>query len=163
MPSTGQYFHVDTSAITRLAQQLGGTAADRVVRNRLTTAMQRSTEHVAARARARIKHKSGLMGRSMKKRVTVNARTITGMVDNTARSSAGYFYPARVEFGRGPVHAKRAKMLRFTVGGQVFFRKSVGPAPAQHVMEFGLRDAEPLIVGEFARARDAIAADLERL
>ena len=30
--------------------------------------------------------------------------------------------------GRGPVTATRAKALRFVIGGQVFFRKSVGPA-----------------------------------
>lgn len=30
--------------------------------------------------------------------------------------------------GRGPVHAAPGKALRFKVGGQVLFRKSVGPA-----------------------------------
>ena len=40
-------------------------------------------------------------------------------------------YSRFVEYGRGPVVATEADALRFEIDGQVFFRKSVGPAPAQ--------------------------------
>ena len=36
--------------------------------------------------------------------------------------------------GRGPVHAKSGKSLRFMVGGKAVFRKSVGPAPARKMV-----------------------------
>jgi len=56
------------------------------------------------------------------------------------QTKAGYELQARapharwVEDGRGPVVAKRAKMLRFEVGGRVLFRKRVGPARARPFM-----------------------------
>ena len=40
-------------------------------------------------------------------------------------------YAKAIEYGRGPVVATEADALRFEIDGQVFFRKSVGPAPAQ--------------------------------
>ena len=40
-------------------------------------------------------------------------------------------YARYVEYGRGPVVATEADALRFEIDGRVFFRKSVGPAPAQ--------------------------------
>lgn len=36
--------------------------------------------------------------------------------------------------GRGPITAAPGKMLRFQVGGQTVFRKSVGPAPARKMV-----------------------------
>ena len=40
-----------------------------------------------------------------------------------------------LEKGRGPVTAKNAQALRFMIKGQVFFRKSVGPAKARPFVE----------------------------
>ena len=45
-----------------------------------------------------------------------------------AKSPLGVFYGFIVREGRGPVHAIKAKALHFFIGGQEFFRKSVGPA-----------------------------------
>lgn len=45
--------------------------------------------------------------------------------------------------GRGPVFAKKAKALRFKVGGVVVFRKSVGPAAANRYLTDNLPRALP--------------------
>jgi hypothetical protein len=47
-----------------------------------------------------------------------------------AQSPLGVFYGFIVREGRGPVKAIKAKALHFFIGGQEFFRKSVGPAAA---------------------------------
>lgn len=49
-------------------------------------------------------------------------------IRQAARSPEGVFYGYIVREGRGPVYAKNAKALHFFIGGQEFFRKSVGPA-----------------------------------
>ena len=51
-------------------------------------------------------------------------------IRQAARSALGVFYGFIVREGRGPVFATNAKYLHFFIGGQEFFRKSVGPAPA---------------------------------
>lgn len=53
------------------------------------------------------------------------------------RSRAGYSMP--VHQGRGPVTAKNAQALRFVIGGQQFFRKSVGPAKPNPYLFNGMR------------------------
>ena len=49
-------------------------------------------------------------------------------IRQAARSALGVFYGFIVREGRGPVYAKNVKFLHFFIGGQEFFRKSVGPA-----------------------------------
>jgi hypothetical protein len=49
-------------------------------------------------------------------------------IRQAARSPEGVFYGYIVREGRGPVYAKKAKALHFFIGGEEFFRKSVGPA-----------------------------------
>lgn len=49
-------------------------------------------------------------------------------IRQAATSPEGVFYGYIVREGRGPVVAKTAKALHFFIGGQEFFRKSVGPA-----------------------------------
>jgi len=49
-------------------------------------------------------------------------------IRQAARSALGVFYGFIVREGRGPVFAINAKALHFFIGGQEFFRKSVGPA-----------------------------------
>lgn len=51
-------------------------------------------------------------------------------IRQAARSALGVFYGFIVREGRGPVFAKNVKFLHFFIEGQEFFRKSVGPAPA---------------------------------
>ena len=47
-------------------------------------------------------------------------------IRQAAQSPEGVFYGYIVREGRGPVVAKTAKFLHFFIGGQEFFRKSVG-------------------------------------
>ncbi|MFA5429847.1 MAG: hypothetical protein WC329_01655 [Candidatus Omnitrophota bacterium] len=49
-------------------------------------------------------------------------------IRQAAKSVLGVFYGWIVRNGRGPVFAKKAKALHFFIGGEEFFRKSVGPA-----------------------------------
>lgn len=56
-------------------------------------------------------------------------------------------YATWVEHGRGPVHAKGSGFLRFEIGGQIFFRRSVGAAKAKPFMAptFPLMDDSNLV------------------
>ena len=65
-------------------------------------------------------------------------------------------YARYVEYGRGPVVATEADALRFEIDGQVFYRKSVGPAPAQPF----LRPALDMHRSELARN---IASEIRRV
>ena len=162
MPTTGQSFYIDTREITRLADGLGREAG-RTVRNELTTAMERSTQHVETAAKARVNNRTRNYIKSFIRQVKVGASGIVGLIDNRARSKTGFNYAVTLEFGRKAFGPIKAKALRFAIDGQTIFSKWVKAAPAQHILEFGLRDAAPRIDGEFAAARDRIAARLERL
>ena len=77
----------------------------------------------------------------------------------TARSEEGYPYPRAVEYGRGPVVAQDADMLRFETDGQVFYRKSVGPAPAQPFLRPSLQRHRSTLVENIAtELRRTVAA-----
>lgn len=154
-------FHIDIREITRLADGMSRESG-RITRNELTTAMDKSTKHVETAARARVNNKTGNYSRSFQRQTKVSASGVLGIITNAAKSATGFVYAGALEWGRGPVRAIKAKALRFEIGGRVIFAKSVGPAPAQHIMEFGLRDAEPRIQAEFIAAGDRIAARLER-
>jgi hypothetical protein len=163
MASTGQFFHIDIREITRLADGLGRESG-RIVRNELTTAMDRSNVHVKDAAIARHNRKSGGYAGAFKLQTKVSASGVLGLIDNIVRSKKGGFpYAVSLEFGRKAFSAVKAKALRFEIGGVTIFAKSVKAAPAQHLLEYGLRDATPRIEGEFAAARDRIAAKLERV
>jgi hypothetical protein len=142
-------FSIDFSQIRRIARQYQG--ADRVVMNELTTAMARSAEHARQAANSLIRHKTGRLARETDVRTNVFARRIEGIVRWLAP------YAKWVAYGRGPVVAKRAKALRFEIDGVIFFRKRVGPAPAQRFNERGLARAIPAIEGEFRAAMARIA------
>ncbi len=58
-------------------------------------------------------------------------------------------YAQYIEFGRGPVTAVNAKALRFIIGGEVIFRKSVGPMQAQPFVHDSLMAAETLFTNIF--------------
>lgn len=157
MPASS--FQIDIHEITRLADSLGRESG-RVVRNELTTAMDRSTTHVVASANARVNHKTHDYSRSFTRKTLVTESGVIGVVTNRAASASGFVYAATLEWGRRGFSAIKARALRFEIGGVVFFRKSVGPAPAQHILEYGANDALPSIDGEFAAARDRIATRL---
>jgi hypothetical protein len=150
-------FSIDISGVRELAQDFGGTAAVRIVMDELVTAGQRSGKHARDRANALLKHQSGKLGKSARISTRASGSAVNTVVEWTA------VHAQWVEFGRGPVVAKRAKYLHFFIDGQEFFRKRVGPAKAQKFTERGLQAAEALIVAEHQRAVDRAAAKLEAL
>ena len=75
--------------------------------------------------------------------ISIESEPGTRVVGPTARSEDGFYYPYVVNYGRGPIFARRAHALRFVIGGQVIFRKSVGPARGTHFVENTARVIEP--------------------
>lgn len=145
----GVQFAIDTSQIRALARKYQD--ADRVVMNELTTATARSAGHARDAANRLIRHKTGALAGSAEVRTNVFARKIEAVISWTARHAQW------VAFGRGPVVAKRARALRFEIDGVIFFRKRVGPAPAQHFHTRGLAQAIPAIEAEYRAAAARIA------
>ncbi|GAG24483.1 unnamed protein product [marine sediment metagenome] len=66
-------------------------------------------------------------------------------VRQAAQSALGVFYGFIVREGRGGVRAINAKALHFFIGGQEFFRKSVGPAEANPYHKRVLAQLKPQI------------------
>ena len=121
----------DTTEIRAFARQVQG--ADKIVMNELATAFDESGTLILSGARGNIHNKTGALSASGKSKTRVAATFVVTIVKFAAYRS-GFNYAAAVEWGRGPVFARRAKFLRFEIGGQVFFRKIVGPAKAQHFL-----------------------------
>lgn len=162
MATPSQGFFVDISELTKLGSKLG-QRGQIIVRNELTTAMDRSLVHVQTAANARVHHRSGNYSRSYRRRISVGANGIVGTISNVATSAAGFMYSRSLEWGRRGFSAIRAKALRFVINGEIIFRKSVGPAPAQHILEYGANDAMPRVYGEFDAAQTRVAARIETL
>lgn len=123
----------DTTEVRAFARTMNANA-DKIVMDELTTALDRGGTTILTRARGNINHWSGKLGRGGTKQTTVSARAIRVFIEFVAMNR-GFNYAQAVEFGRGPVVAKRARMLRFQLrDGTVLFRKRVGPAKAQHFL-----------------------------
>ena len=116
----------DTTEIRAFARQVQG--ADKIVMNELATAFDESGTLILSGARGNIHNKTGALSASGSSKTRVAATFVVTIVKFTAKHAKW------IEWGRGPVFARRAKFLRFEIGGQVFFRKSVGPAKAQHFL-----------------------------
>lgn len=158
-PVGSSAFSIDTTDLREFAREIGADV-DRIINVELSTAGKRSGQHARDRANERIRHKSRKLANSAKVRTASSAQSVTTTVEWKAINK-GFDYAVAVNFGRGPVVAKRAKALRFEVNGEIIFRKSVGPAPAQHFAEKGLQAAEPQIVAEHRAARDRIIRRIE--
>lgn len=113
----------DTTEIRAFARKFDG--AEKIVMDELSTAFSASGNDILAGARGNINNKTGELSGSGSSKTNVSARLIITVVRFTAKHAKW------VEWGRGPVVAKAGKMLRFEIGGQVLFRKRVGPAKAQ--------------------------------
>lgn len=74
----------------------------------------------------------------------------------TALSDEGFPYPTVAEYGRGPVTAKNRKYLRFYIGGEVFFRKSVAGFGGHHFVEDSREELESRIDESIYMALDQI-------
>ena len=161
-------FSIDVREVKKLADGLETPQVKRIVGSELITAGQRSGRIARDRGNQRIGNKSGnSTGRLAKSAVvgdTVGAGfTFTTDVTWNARSDKGFPYARVHHDGRGPVAVVNAKALRFVIGGQVIFAKSVGPAAGSKYAERGLRDAGPQITAEHNRAAERIARKVEAL
>lgn len=138
--SVGASFHIDHSEVSKYVARTFGTAGYRRFLNEMTGSFLKSAELARDASNDRIK---GGRGSNLAKSTKVSARVSSTAMQSTVEWTARY---ARwVNDGRGPVVAIRARALRFVIDGQVFFRKRVGPAAAQHFAERGLDAARPKI------------------
>jgi hypothetical protein len=137
--------HVDTSELVALARQLAG-AAD-VVEGEVMAAGREAGFLIQREAMIEAPVVQGLLRNLIGPPETTGGG---GEVITTVTSHAPY--SVSVHDGRGPVEAKNAKALRFVIGGQVLFRKRVGPAKANPYMARGLANATPAIYERFAEA-----------
>lgn len=147
---TSSSFQIDTTEINRLAAKYG-REAQRVFQNEMTTGFIEAGNIAKDEANALIHHKSHALEASATAKTTVSAKVVQSVVRWTAKH-AGW-----VNDGRGPVFARPGHMLRFVIDGEVFFRRSVGPAKAQHFAERGLENARPKIQGRLAAAAGRFA------
>lgn len=116
-----------THTIGPVAARLGGAGA--VVRDEATIAVHRTGQQGVARAKSLARVQSGTMRRS----ITMTAGVMTASYGPHATRN-GFPYPVAVERGRRGFSARRAKVLRFVVGGRTLFRRRVGPARARPFM-----------------------------
>lgn len=150
-------FDVDVSQILALGKRYRGM--EPIIRTELVNATNDGAGYVRERAAQLAPRRSGKMAKEIEKRVVARARDITGIVRAPSRSPQGFPYPSSVEFGRGPVYPKRAKVLRWTDrGGKVVFAKRAGPAKARPFMRPALHQSRPRINKRFALAGSRIAA-----
>lgn len=113
-----------------------GGASQAVIRGVREGAQEAKTKH-------RFTNRSGDLERSIE-------GTVLGWDGDTCKGTivAKSKYASFVEEGRGPVVAKAGGMLRFQIGGQVFFRKSVKAAAARPFMGMAYTKCEAVILRE---------------
>lgn len=141
--------HIDASGVEALARRYRGAGA--IVQSEMLGAMQRSTFRLEGQAKREAPVKTGTLRRS----ITSNPVTPTlGIVGTNVP------YAKWVHNGRGPITAGPGKMLRFEIGGTVFFRKSVGPAKANPFMKRALASQRGAIRAEWRGMAARIAARL---
>jgi hypothetical protein len=141
--------HIDSSQVNALAARYKGAPA--IVRSEMLGAMKRSTFRLEGQAKKEAPHKTGTLRRS----ITTDPPTPTRGVVGTNLP-----YVKWVHNGRGPITAGPGKMLRFTIGSTVYFRKSVGPAKANPFMRRALQSQRGAIRAEWQQMAARIAAKL---
>jgi phage gpG-like protein len=141
--------HIDSSQVDALAKRYRGAGA--IVQSEMLGAMKRSTFRLEGQAKKETPVKTGTLRRS----ITSNPVTPTlGVVGTNVP------YAKWVHNGRGPITAGPGKMLRFEIGGTVFFRKSVGPAKANPFMRRAMQSQRGAIRAEWQQMAARIAARL---
>jgi HK97 gp10 family phage protein len=143
---------VDTSQIKAFAGDL--KAAQPLVTQEMTSAMQRATLAVESDAKARVAVKTGNLRRS----ITSTARASAGGVEG--RIGTNTPYARYVEEGRGPIDAGEGRVLRFEIGGEVLFRRRVGPAAARPYLRPAFDAQRGRIRTEFAQVPKRVIARL---
>lgn len=132
---------VDMSQIAKMGARYAGAAP--IVKEEMTTAMNRSVLMVEGSAKRIVPVKTGNLRRSLTHEVRATGGGVIGVVGTNVK------YARIVEEGRGPVVARAGGMLRFEIGGQVIFRNRVGPAKGKPYLKPGLRANQARIEREF--------------
>jgi hypothetical protein len=143
---------IDASGIDRLAQNL--QRAQPLVQTEMASAMQRSTLAVQADAMPRVNVITGNTRRSITQTVSRGAGMVEGRVGTNVK------HGRILEEGRGPVDAGPGRVLRFTIGGQVLFRRRVGPAAPRPYLRPALAAMRGRIRTEFAQVPRRVLAKL---
>lgn len=144
-------FSIDFSDGKRFAA--GMAQAEPIMRQELLTATDRITLQGEAFAKGLAPVRTGHLRRSIAAKPAVWAGGAVGEY-GTATPYARY-----VEEGRGPVVA-RGRALRFTIGGQVLFRKRVGPAAARPFIGPSVERLRPIVPREYGAALDRVLAKI---
>ena len=134
---------IDTTSIARMAARYAG--AGPIVLDELRKSMDRSVLAVEASAKRVVPVKTGNLRRSITHEVRATGGGMVGKVGTNVP------YAERVEKGRGPVVATRAKVLRFEINGQVIYRKRVGPAKGKPYLRPAITANRARIDREFAQ------------
>lgn len=128
------------NASEETAEEVADTATRLAPRSRGRTPRD-VARRAASDARLDVSERSGALKRSI---------TYMQLDDGTYVIGSPLDYAEWVERGRGPVVAKDADALKFTIGGDTIFRKSVGPAEPQ-----------PFLRPALVRHRDTYIGNLE--
>jgi hypothetical protein len=143
---------ITTTGLDQLARRF--TGAEAIIGRELVTMVDRLTIPAATEAKRHWGVRTGTGRRAM---THEPARRAGGTVVGAFGNNVPY---ARIHNdGRGPVVA-RGRALRFTIGGQVLFRKRVGPARGRKYMEAGAAVIRRRMPGEVAAAARRITAAL---
>jgi hypothetical protein len=143
---------ITTTGLDQLTARFKG--AEAIIGRELVTMVDRLTIAGSTVAKGRVGVKTGTLRRSL---THEPARRAGGSVIGAFGSNVPY--AKWHNDGRGPVVA-RGKALRFTIGGQVFFRKRVGPAKGRRYMEAGAAEIRKRAPAEVAAAARRITAAL---
>lgn len=127
--------------IVRFGTRIG--QAQNAIRDELRISTDRLTIQGAGFAQGPAPVRTGHLRRSIAHKPAVSAGgTVTGSYGTATP------YARIVEEGRGAITA-RGKALRFTIGGQVLYRKSVGPAAPRPFMRPSVERLRPLVGREY--------------
>jgi hypothetical protein len=130
-------------------------SAQKVIREEAIATVNRCTALGRDRSRSHIHSITGKTAAS----VQAQPATFAGLA---ARDSWGTSLPSArwLEEGRGPVRAKNARALRFSIGGRTLFRVSVGPAAPRPFISRAFRELRGRFQSEFRIGRARIVARL---
>src|SRR5690348_105077 len=137
-------FNVDFSSGRQWAASMKQAPA--IVREEFLRSTDRLTLQGEAFAKGLVPVKTGHLRRSIAMKPAVWAGGAVGTF-GTATPYGKY-----VEFGRGPIVARPGHFLRFTVGGRVVYRKSVGPAAPRPFIRPAAARLRPLVKLEYQAA-----------
>ena len=137
-------YDVDTRDLTLFARN--ATAAEPIVLDEMTRAMEASTRIVMGEARSLVRVRSG----ETQRRIGQTVRRVGPGVEGEIRSAAPW--SRWLEHGRGAVYPVRAKVLRWvSPGGSVVFSRRSRPAAARPFMRPALGNTRAQVRSEFAR------------